>query len=54
MDNDLDIDELLRLERACMERAEECTSAAAKSALRNLAADYRAAIERAARPVNDQ
>jgi hypothetical protein len=49
MENDLDVQELRRLERLCLEKAEQCATAAAKSALCNLAADYRAAIERAAR-----
>jgi len=40
MKNDLDdIDELQRLELSCLEQADKCASAAAKSALRNLAAD---------------
>jgi hypothetical protein len=51
MKNDLDdIDELQRLELSCLEQADKCASAAAKSALRNLAADYRTAIDWIAGP----
>ena len=45
MGNDPDINELPRLERLCLEQAEECATPAAKTALRNLAADYRAASD---------
>jgi hypothetical protein len=49
MEHDLDIDELRRLERFCLEQADECARAEAKAALLSLAADYHAAAERAPR-----
>ena len=50
MERDRDIDELRRLERFCLEQAEECATAEGKAALLSMAADYRAAAERAAPP----
>lgn len=49
MRTDPDIDELRRLERVCLEQAEECATPEGKAALLSMAADYRAAAERAAR-----
>jgi Spy/CpxP family protein refolding chaperone len=41
--NDLNIDELRRLERFCLEQAEEAGTPEGRAALQSLAADYRAA-----------
>jgi hypothetical protein len=52
MRNNLDTDEMLRLERLCLEQAEECATAEGRAALRILAANYRAVVvEHAARAV---
>jgi hypothetical protein len=51
MRNNLDTDEMLRLERLCLEQAEECATAEGRAALHILAANYRAAADRAARAV---
>jgi hypothetical protein len=50
MGTDFDIDELRRLERLCLEQAEEAGMPEGKAALLSMAADYRAAAERAERP----
>ena len=49
--SDRDIDELRRLERLCLEQAEECATAEGNAVLLSMAADYRAAAEQAARAV---
>jgi hypothetical protein len=46
-----DIDELRRLERLCLEQAEKCTTPEGKTALRSMAADYRAAAKRPAQAI---
>ena len=50
MGNERDIDELRRLERLCLEQAKEASTPEGKAALLIMAADYRAAAERAERP----
>lgn len=45
--SDLDVDELIRLERLCLEQAEVCPRPEGRTALRSLAEDYRAGIVRA-------
>jgi hypothetical protein len=45
--SDLDIDELRQLERLCLEQAEKCARPEGRTALRSLAQDYRAGVERA-------
>ena len=51
MAHDPNKDELRRLERFCMEQAQECATAEGRAALLSMAADYRAAAERAERAV---
>ena len=50
MPTDPDIDELRRLEQVCLEQAEQCATPEGRAALLSMAADYRAAAERAERP----
>jgi hypothetical protein len=49
-----DIDELRRLERFCVELAQEAGTAEGRAALLSMAANYRAAAERSAQPDRDQ
>jgi hypothetical protein len=46
MGNNLDIDELRRLERVCLEQAEEAATPEGRAALLQLAANYRAEADR--------
>jgi hypothetical protein len=54
MPTDPDIDELRRLEQVCLEQAEQCATPEGRAALLSMAADYRAAAERAGRRDLDQ
>jgi hypothetical protein len=44
--SDFDVDELRRLERQCLEQAQECARPEGRTALLSLAVDYRAGIKR--------